>query len=609
MTRHTQPKLRVSAFAISLTVALLLIFTTAISTFAQLTKEDINALRERGEKEGWTFTVDENPATQYSLEELTGLVIPEDWQSTGRFDPMTSKMALPDKFDWRELDGVTPVKNQGGCGSCWAFATVGPLECAIKIRDGIEVDLSEQWLVSCNRDGWDCGGGWYAHDYHWNKTDDCGGTGAVLESDFHYFAANGTCNCPYDHHYTINGWAYIGNDHSLPSVEAMKAAIIDYGPISVGVAADDVMQGYSGGIFNGSSTDLNHAVVLVGWDDTQGTDGIWIMRNSWGSWWGESGYMRMEYGANMIGYGAAYIDYEIYGVSFEADPSYGNIPLDVNFEGSTGFEADSWTWDFGDGSTSDLQNPTHTYTEPGMFDVTVEINVDGTPYTVIRDDYVKALADTMTASDGVGGPGESVEIVIWGRNTVPLEEIRIPFEYPGTLGLVRDSFSVAGCRTEGFDIVDLVHSDAWYRRYTFRVKNTDESSVPDLAPGSGPLLKIYMGISASATPDQYADILIDGYETRLPEFTGATITYATSVLPGAITVTGPVCLNKGDFDHNGRVDVSDIVGWISWSFEGGDPPVLQVELDMDNSDQIDVADIVYWIRWSFNGGPDPLPCL
>ncbi len=608
MTRHLHSGRLASTLVTFLAITLFFMLATAITTFAELSSEDIDALREQGRTKGWTFTVDKNPATEYSLPELTGLVIPEGWEETAKFDPMVSKRSLPEKFDWRELDGTTPVRNQGGCGSCWAFSTVGALECAIKIRDGIDVDLSEQWLVSCNTNGWGCEGGWYAHDYHQWRTDVCGGTGAVLESDFHYFAADGVCNCPYDHHYTHNGWAYIGPENGVPSVNAMKTAIVEYGPISVAVAAGDAMQAYSGGVFNANASEINHAVVLVGWDDSQGTNGVWIMRNSWGSYWGEAGYMRIEYGKSQIGYGACYIDYDIYGVSFTAEPAYGNVPLSVDFEGFTSFEADSWSWDFGDGGSSNLQAPTHVYTAPGLYNVTVEINVNGDIYNVTRDDYVKALADTMSANSAEGGVGESVEIVVWGKNSVPLYEIRIPFEYPGNVSLARDSFSTAGCRTEGFDVVDLVHSDAWNSRYTFRVKNTTESSVPDLAPGAGPILKVYMGIHSSATPGQTADIFLDGYDERLPQFSGMAITYVTSSVPGAITVTGPVCSVRGDFDHNGQVDVSDIVGWINWSFNGGDPPVVQSELDMDNSGQVDVGDIVYWIRWSFDGGPEPLPC-
>jgi len=302
-------KQRLFGFALLVTLAAVLV--TTIPVYGQLTSEDIVALQEQGRQEGWTFTVGENPATKYSLEELCGLKEPANWQATAPFDPCTPKGDLPVTFDWRDSAGCTPVKDQDGCGSCWAFGTVGPLECNIKIKDGETVDLSEQWLVSCNRDGWDCGGGWFAHNYHQWKTDDCDSTGAVLEADFPYVAWDAPCNCPYPHPYRIESWAYIGDEYSIPSVASMKQAILDYGPISVAVYANTAMQVYTGGIFNGcGSGTINHAVVLVGWDDNQGTNGVWIMRNSWGQGWGEDGgYMRIPYGCSSIGYAACYINY------------------------------------------------------------------------------------------------------------------------------------------------------------------------------------------------------------------------------------------------------------------------------------------------------------
>jgi hypothetical protein len=265
-----------------------------------LSSADIEALREQGEIEGWTFTVGENSATSRSLDELCGLVVPENWWVGARFNPCTPTKALPEAFSWCDSGGCTPVKNQGGCGSCWAFGTVGPLECNIKLKDGVTVDLAEQWLVSCNSDGWGCGGGWWAHDYHQWKTDPCGGTGAVFEADFPYVASDVPCNCPYPHQYLIDDWAFIGNDHSVPSVDAIKQAMIDYGPVSVAVYANSAMQGYTGGIFNGCGSGvINHAVTLVGWDDNQGTSGVWIMRNSWGP----------GYNCSSIGYAACYVDY------------------------------------------------------------------------------------------------------------------------------------------------------------------------------------------------------------------------------------------------------------------------------------------------------------
>lgn len=216
---------------------------------------------------------------------------------------------LPSYFDWRDVDGCTSVKNQGSCGSCWAFATVGPLECNIKIKDGVEVDISEQWLVSCNQEGWGCGGGWWAHDYHLYSTDPCGDAGAVLEEHFPYTATDEPCNCPYPHDHFIEAWASVpGGD--IPSPDAIKEAILEHGPISVALAVDQNFKDYETGVYNtDTATEINHGVTLVGWDDTQGTEGIWFLRNSWGPGWGEDGYMRIEYGCDLVGYGACYIEY------------------------------------------------------------------------------------------------------------------------------------------------------------------------------------------------------------------------------------------------------------------------------------------------------------
>ncbi len=292
---------------LKLVPVVLIALGSAAAALAQLTPEDIQALREQGKREGWTFTVGENPATHVPLDQLCGLVVPDKWWEGAKFDPCPPTRDLPPTFDWRDQGGCTPVRNQGSCGSCWAFATIGPLECNIKIRDGVSTDLSEQWLVSCNSDGWGCNGGWWGLDYLQWKTDPCNDTGAVLESDFPYVAYDASCNCPYPHPYTIDDWAYVGSSGGVPSTASMKQAIYDHGPICVAVYANSAMQAYTGGVFNGcGSGEVNHGVVLVGWDDNEG---VWIMRNSWGSGWGESGYMRIPYGCSSIGYAAAYVVY------------------------------------------------------------------------------------------------------------------------------------------------------------------------------------------------------------------------------------------------------------------------------------------------------------
>ena len=265
----------------------------------------------------------DNAASMYSIDELCGFSEPENWWVNARFDSLEISDDLPEAFDWREeVDGGMPaIRNQASCGSCWAFGTMAPLECIIKIKDGIEVDLSEQWLVSCNQDGYDCGGGWWCHDYfrEGGKTDPCGESGAVLEEDFPYTATNAPCNCPYPHEYFIEDWAYVGDYGGVAPVDQIKQAIYDYGPVSVAVCVNDAFHDYDGGVFSGPTChSINHAVCLVGWDDNQGSEGVWFLRNSWGPGWGEDGYMRIEYGVCDVGYRTVHIRYR--------DPIKINLP-------------------------------------------------------------------------------------------------------------------------------------------------------------------------------------------------------------------------------------------------------------------------------------------
>ena len=225
---------------------------------------------------------------------------------------MVSGQALPSAYDWCDHNGCTAVKDQGNCGSCWAFAAVGVFESVIKIKDGVSRNLSEQYLVSCNTDDWGCDGGLWAHDYHLNKIPPGeSAAGSVYEADFPYVAADVACNAPHTHHEKIKSWDYVGSGYGVPAAADIKAAIYQYGPVAVGVCAGDAMSYYSGGIFStDESSDCpygtNHAVILVGWDDG---NGVWIMRNSWGTSWGESGYMRITYGTSLIGDEANYVVY------------------------------------------------------------------------------------------------------------------------------------------------------------------------------------------------------------------------------------------------------------------------------------------------------------
>jgi hypothetical protein len=221
--------------------------------------------------------------------------------------------ALPPAYNWCDQGGCTPVRDQGSCGSCWAFATVGALESALEIRRNLTTDLSEQYLLSCNTSGFDCGGGWFAHDYHWfAKPSGEPEAGAVLEYSFPYQADDVPCNGPYSHPHRIASWHYV-SDYAIPSTESLKQTIYDHGPVAAAVCIGDAFRYYTGDVFRTDESavcggdGVNHAVLLVGWDDSEQA---WILRNSWNTDWGEGGYMRIGYQTSNVGYAANYVIYE-----------------------------------------------------------------------------------------------------------------------------------------------------------------------------------------------------------------------------------------------------------------------------------------------------------
>jgi cathepsin L len=196
---------------------------------------------------------------------------------------------IPEALDWREHGFINPIKNQGQCGSCWAFSAILSIEGIYAKNKGTLYVLSEQNLVDCDKTSYGCRGGLMDNAYQ-SVIKDQGGF-FNLESDYPYTGKDGNC-----HFYADKGYAQIKADYQVkPDEDSLKIAAATLGPIAIAIDASHIsFQLYRKGIYDPlicSSKNLDHAVGLVGY----GTDGkdFWLVRNSWGTGWGEKGYIRM----------------------------------------------------------------------------------------------------------------------------------------------------------------------------------------------------------------------------------------------------------------------------------------------------------------------------
>lgn len=211
-------------------------------------------------------------------------------------DSFPKQKTLPDEIDWRQSGAVTPVKNQLNCGSCWAFSTICPIESRWKIKTGRLYDLSEQQLVDCclPEGSHGCSGGIMDHGYNHTMRH-----GSILSRDYAYRGKDGYCmEKLYKPVVNISHCVsvYVGN-----YTEKFMQYVVADGPISVAVNGD-YFQDYKAGIINDSlcSTYVNHGVSLIGYGTENNID-YWIVKNSWGAKWGESGYVRIIRNKNMCG--------------------------------------------------------------------------------------------------------------------------------------------------------------------------------------------------------------------------------------------------------------------------------------------------------------------
>jgi C1A family cysteine protease len=199
-------------------------------------------------------------------------------------DPLAASVT---DIDWVSKGGVTPVKDQGACGSCWAFSTMASVESVHKLNTGSIANLAEQQLVDCNTGNSGCDGGSATSALKWLVS-----SPPCTTSSYPYRATQGSCKTCTTSNVRIGGVQL-----TTSQSESALASAVSGSPASVSVYADSAWQHYSSGVLAAAQTcSHNHAVLAVGY-----TSSAWKIKNSWGSSWGESGYIRITKGLGGCG--------------------------------------------------------------------------------------------------------------------------------------------------------------------------------------------------------------------------------------------------------------------------------------------------------------------
>jgi len=247
-----------------------------------------------------TYTMGLGPFTDLSFDEWKATYLSSTFEKFSNYTKNVIRLpevlkvhGAADSKDWRTEGAVTPVKNQGQCGSCWSFSTTGSVEGANKVAGNTLTSLSEQQLMDCatKYGNKGCQGGSMDSAFTYIKTNG----GLDSEADYQYEGKNGECDTAKEakHVQTITG-----SQDVPPNEEAQLLAAVTQQPVSIAIEADKpAFQHYKTGVFtsNTCGTKLDHGVLVVGYgsDTTSNTD-YWIVKNSWGAVWGDAGYIKIE---------------------------------------------------------------------------------------------------------------------------------------------------------------------------------------------------------------------------------------------------------------------------------------------------------------------------
>ncbi len=567
----------------------------------------------------------------------------------------TPGMVFPPVFDWRDSNVVTAVKAQGGCGSCWDFAATGAFEAAIKKHDGIEYDLSEQQVLSCNLYEAGCDGGWAEPVYELFQR-----YGAVSEACMPY-AANDNVPCTQEECEIVaklKEWVYVDDD-----VNAIKTALLT-GPVYSGFTVYDDFFSYYSGCYVRTSDHVagGHAIVIVGWDDTTcAGEGAWICKNSWGPGWGGlGGFFYIRWGECGIGRSTVlplyppdpvklvYEDHSAWESVGNGDDYFNpgetvTISLDlknVQSDTATGVQATLSTTFPGISITQatamfpDIGFHQIVTSDPPHFSLEIDSTVDegqrvdfdvaitcdqgtfDTTLYIFVGEFVPAFFDDMEGDDN-GWTHGYIELEDDWEHGVPVEGSRTD-----------PTYAYSGDQVWGNDLDDRYPNEVhnyllsppinckrfektrlWFYRWL-----AVEKSIWDTAA-------IYVNDNLVWVNDSLWDNL--DFKWHLHDLDiSAYADSAESVqvrfelksdqglhLGGwsidDFSIVGILKFLPGDANGNAEVEVADVVYLINYILKSGPAPIPTDAGDVNCDGAVEVSDVVYLINYIFNSGPEP----
>ena len=422
--------------------------------------DTIEEIREKIKHNGYSFKVDHNWVYDMSPEAKEAFFrrhLPLHPRGDRFLDEIGSLAAvrldrqLATQFDWRNYNGhsyIGPIRDQGSCGSCYAFsasaAAEGTYNWAKDSYDENCADFSEGFIAYCLSDQYPGFDGCDGADYDFQELDGLVDYGICDETSYPYTPVEQECvSSSWDtSRTTFKSWHRI----ECGDIDAIKTAIMTYGVLDAAVLVTSAFQAYSSGVYEDANTaceatpcyytETNHAIALVGWDDNppEGGGGCWILRNSWGTGWGEDGYMRIRYSSAYVACAASYLVYAL-APSVTTGTATSVTSFSATLNGTVNPDNSSSTYYFEYGKTTDYGSTTTSEEAgSGTDDIPVTAEISGlSAGTVYHLRLVSANSagttngedgtfTTSSAGSGGGGGGCFITTPLYGSPMHPHAE-------------------------------------------------------------------------------------------------------------------------------------------------------------------------------------------